>query len=787
MNKKSYVTLEFNKIKELLSQKAVSKEAKERVRELEPFTEIDPISKAQTETSEALSLILKFGTLPVGRVGRMRSISKRLQIGASLNITELLSIADLLRSTKRVKSYSNQSDTIAGLGIAHYFDDLVTLNDLHREINRCIISEDEIADDASPELSKIRREMKVSNDRIRTQLNKIITSSTYNKMLQDPIVTIKNNRYCVPVKSEYKGAFKGMVHDHSSTGSTVFIEPLAVVELNNKIRDLIIEEEKEIERILEALSAMAAEDVDLLLSNTDIIVALDFIFAKGELAVTMNATKPLFNDRHYINLKKARHPLLDPKEVVPTDIYIGDKFTTLIVTGPNTGGKTVTLKTVGLLTLMGQSGLHIPTHDRSELTVFDEVFADIGDEQSIEQSLSTFSSHMVNIVKILDQANYNSLVLFDELGAGTDPVEGAALAMAILGNLHKKGITTLATTHYSELKEYALSTHRVENASCEFNVNTLSPTYKLLIGIPGKSNAFAISQRLGLKSGIIEDSKQLIENKAIRFEDLITDLEINKKSAIIEKEKAESYRKEAEALKEKVLAQETKLKDQKKRMLKEAKKEAYQVVEEAKKEADEIIKAMKSVKGYDSKLLEQNRTKLRSKMSNLEDDMYKKDKPVKQVFKKEDIKKGDKVFVTTFNQEGIVTSTANNKGELTIQMGIMSTKVNLSMISHIIDDTKTAKKVHTQTKASLSKIQTIKSEFDIRGETVESGLGMVDKYLDDAYLSNLPSVTIIHGKGTGVLRQAVHQHLRQIKYVKSYRLGNYGEGEAGVTVVTFKE
>lgn len=786
MNKKALETLEFNKIKEQLISLAVTPGGKNRVSALEPYKNLTLIQEAQIETSESTSLILKFGSLPIGPVGNVGTIAKRLHVSATLSMGELLEVASLLRATKRIKSYSNQTDTLDDFSIAHYFHDLVPLNHLHREINRCILSEEEMADDASPELSHLRKEMKIAHDRIRSQLNKIIASST---MLQDPIVTIKNDRYCVPVKAEHKNQFKGMIHDQSSSGSTVFIEPMAVVDLNNKIRTLMNDEEKEILKILERLSALAAEDVDMLLLNVDLITSLDFIFAKGELALIMNAMMPKFNDEKYINLKKARHPLLDKKTVVPTDVYIGKDFTTLIVTGPNTGGKTVTLKTVGLLTIMGQSGLHIPAADGSELTVFNEVFADIGDEQSIEQSLSTFSSHMVNIVKILEMADEDSLVLFDELGAGTDPIEGAALAMAILETLFHRGIRTLATTHYSELKEYALSTKGVENASCEFDVNTLSPTYKLLIGIPGKSNAFAISKRLGLKDEIIEASKNLIEGKAIRFEDLITDLELNKKSAIIEKEKAERYRKEAEALKSKVEAQEAKLQAQRDRLQKEAKLEAYEIVEAAKKEADEIIKAMRETPGFDAKAMEQHRSALRGKMTDLEGELY-TNKPIHKKPTKAKISKGDKVYVNNFEQEAIVLEAPNNKGDLTVQMGIMKTKININQVGQVIKQEKqaqTPKKSASQNKSSMSKVAHMKSEIDLRGETIESGISMLEKYLDDAYLSSLPFVTIIHGKGTGALRTAIGQFLKKVKYVDSFRLGQYGEGESGVTIVTFKE
>jgi len=789
VNKKALETLEFNKIKIQLSEKTITPGAKKMAQNLEPFTNLQEIETAQIETADSTSLILKYGSLPIGRVGQVASIVQRLKLEASLSIPELLVIASLLRSTKRIKSYGSQSDQIQNLSIGRYFIDLVYLNDLYREINRCIISEEEIADDASSELSRIRKEMRIAHDRIKTQLNKIISSKEYSSMLQDPIVTIKNDRYCVPIKAEHKNNFKGMIHDHSSSGATAFIEPLAIVELNNKIRSLVSDEETEIEHILRTLSAIAAPDADMLTLNAQLITNLDFIFAKGELALKMRATQPIFNEDKYINLKKARHPLLDKKTVVPTDIYIGKDFTTLIVTGPNTGGKTVTLKTVGLLSIMGQSGLHIPAFDRSELTIFKEIYADIGDEQSIEQSLSTFSSHMVNIVHILDHADYDSLVLFDELGAGTDPIEGAALAMAILGALFNKSIRTLATTHYSELKAYALSTKGIENASCEFDIDTLSPTYKLLIGIPGKSNAFAISQRLGLKSDIIEASKSLIEGKAIRFEDLITDLETNKKMAIIEKDNAERYRKEALALKEKIEAQEAKLKAQRDQQLKAAKKEAYQIIEESKKEADEIIRTMRDTSGFDSKTMEQNRSRLRDKMSQLSDDLYQKDTSA-EAPNIDSIIKGDKVFVTTFEQEGLVLEPPNSKGDMVVQLGIMKTNINVSQVGHINNDQQKSKKTRKSTnttRASLSKVQHIKTELDLRGETVESSIALLDKYLDDAYLSNLPNVTIIHGKGTGALRTAIQQHLKNVKYIKSYRLGQYGEGESGVTVITFKE
>lgn len=793
MNTKIYRTLEFDKITEMLNGCAISSMGKELVNRLTPYTDITIINEKLTETESATNLIVRQGSLPLGGIKDITKSIKRLEMGGNLSIIELLEISELLRVTKKVISYANQcGEFLETTTIKHLFDSLDSVHLLYTEITRCILSEEEIADDASPKLQSIRREIQVNHSRIRQHLNKILTSTTYKNMLQDALITVKNDRFCVPIKAEYRSAFPGMIHEQSASGSTLFIEPLSVVELNNTLKTLIDEEGKEIERILSELSGMAAEQVAVLGSNQKILTTLDFVFAKGELALRMRCSKPIFNTDKRINLKKACHPLLDPKTVVPTDLYIGDKFNTLVITGPNTGGKTVTLKTVGLLSLMGQSGLYIPAFDNSELTVFKEIFADIGDEQSIEQSLSTFSSHMTNIIEILKHADEDSFVLFDELGAGTDPTEGAALAMAILENLYSRNVLTIATTHYSELKVYALSTKGVENASQEFDVQTLKPTYRLLIGVPGKSNAFAISKRLGLTDDIIEEAKNLLEGKEIRFEDLITDLEINKKQAMYEKEKAERFRIEAEKLQQEVQVQKDKISSQKERILKEAKDEAYAILYAAKQEADSIIKdmnqLMKTSKSLSSSELEKNRSQLRNSLSELEAKIV-APKGNNKVSSPQDIKKGDTIYVSSLDQTGTVLSKPNNKGELQVQLGIMQTKVNISDVSLVAENVtqapkKTPKSINK--KMDLSKAFSTKTELDVRGNTSDEAMGHVEKFLDDAYLAHLPQVTIIHGKGTGTLRMAIHSQLKKIRYVKSFRLGLYGEGENGVTIVELK-
>ncbi|PKM65934.1 MAG: endonuclease MutS2 [Firmicutes bacterium HGW-Firmicutes-2] len=791
MNQKALKILEYDKIILQLRQLAQSEPGKKMVDTLKPYSDLETIIRKQNETSEALSTVLKYGSLPIRGTHLIGPSLKRLAIGGNLSILELLHIGDVLRVASRLKSYFREGEEmITTLSIAPLFLDIEPLTPLLREIDRCIISEDTIADEASSQLHQIRRSIQNTHAKIRSNLNSIINNNNQKTMLQDPIITIRNDRFCVPVKAEYRSQFKGMIHDQSSTGSTLFIEPMSVVELNNGLTELAHEEQEEINRILAELSALAAMHMDALKINLEVMAELDFIFAKAELALKQNATLPKFNDNKEINLKKARHPLLSDKEVVPIDIYLGKSFNTLVITGPNTGGKTVTLKTLGLFSLMGQAGLHIPAFDGSSLTVFDEIYADIGDEQSIEQSLSTFSSHMVNIVDILKKATIDSLVLFDELGAGTDPTEGAALAMATLENLFARRVLTVATTHYSELKVYALSTEGVENASCEFDVTTLRPTYRLLIGVPGKSNAFAISKRLGLGDDIIEEAKALLQQKEVRFEDLITDLEINKKAAIAEKEKAEKYRKETEILKRRFDLQKEAFEQKKQEMLTEAKKEAYKITEAAKEEADRLIRHINRIADsaqIDTKALEESRSTLRQSMSKLENDMG-LPKAKSKGTKAKDIAVGDTVFVAPFNGNGTVLSLPNNKGEIQVQMGIMKSNVSLKDVTVLQEDSRNTKEIgkKASTKGVANKAYSISTEIDLRGEMTVDALQALDKYLDDAYLSKLPMITIIHGKGTGALRTAIHKHLKKVKYVDSFRIGAYGEGESGVTIVEFK-
>ena len=661
---------------------------------------------------------------------------------------------------------------------------------LSNEIRRCILSEEEIADDASPALKKIRRSMAIANDRIHSQLASMISGScrTY---LQDAVVTMRNNRYCIPVKSEYKGQVQGMVHDQSSTGSTFFIEPAAVVNLNNELRELEIKEQEEIAVILADLSAQAGAYTELLTGNQKAMTALDFIFAKAALALEQNAAMPVFNTEHQIRIRQGRHPLLDKKKVVPIDIQLGIDFDLLVITGPNTGGKTVSLKTVGLLTLMGQAGLHIPALDRSELSIFEEVYADIGDEQSIEQSLSTFSSHMTNIVSILQQADGGSLCLFDELGAGTDPTEGAALAISVLDHLHGRGIRTMATTHYSELKVYALSTPFVENASCEFSVETLRPTYRLLIGIPGKSNAFAISSKLGLPDHIIEDAKRHITEDKESFEDLLANLENSR--VTIEKERLEiaGYKEEVKALKQKLEAKQEKIDQAKEKILRQANEEAREILQNAKELADETIRVFqKAEAGISIKDLEKSRQKVRDKISEKNEKLtLKNDKPTHKVLKPTQIKPGDSVKVVSMGLKGTVSSLPDKNGNLFVQCGIIRSKVSLNDLVLIEEETINTGKMQRSSsgKLKMSKSYSISTEINLLGRTVDEALSELDKYLDDAYLAHLPSVRVVHGKGTGALRNAVHNYLRKNRVVKSYRLGEYGEGDAGVTIVEFKE
>ena len=791
MNSKVLRVLEYNKIIERLTDKATSEQGRKLTAALEPMTDLEAIEKAQTETADALGYLFRKGSTSFGGNKDLGMCIRSLEIGSTLSIAELLRIAAFLENVNRIKSYGRKEreDTPAD-SLDEYFESLEPLTPLSNEIRRCILSEEEIADDASPALKKIRRSMAIANDRIHSQLASMISGScrTY---LQDAVVTMRNNRYCIPVKSEYKGQVQGMVHGQSSTGSTFFIEPAAVVNLNNELRELEIKEQEEIAVILADLSAQAGAYTELLTGNQKAMTALDFIFAKAALALEQNATMPVFNTEHQIRIRQGRHPLLDKKKVVPIDIQLGIDFDLLVITGPNTGGKTVSLKTVGLLTLMGQAGLHIPALDRSELSIFEEVYADIGDEQSIEQSLSTFSSHMTNIVSILQQAEGNSLCLFDELGAGTDPTEGAALAISVLDHLHGRGIRTMATTHYSELKVYALSTPFVENASCEFSVETLRPTYRLLIGIPGKSNAFAISSKLGLPDHIIEDAKRHITEDKESFEDLLANLENSR--VTIEKERLEiaGYKEEVKALKQKLEAKQEKIDQAKEKILRQANEEAREILQNAKELADETIRVFqKAEAGISIKDLEKSRQKVRDKISEKNEKLtLKNDKPTHKVLKPTQIRPGDSVKVVSMGLKGTVSSLPDKNGKLFVQCGIIRSKVSLNDLVLIEEETINTGKMQRSSsgKLKMSKSYSISTEINLLGRTVDEALSELDKYLDDAYLAHLPSVRVVHGKGTGALRNAVHNYLRKNRVVKSYRLGEYGEGDAGVTIVEFKE
>ena len=791
MNSKVLRVLEYNKIIERLTDKATSEQGRKLTAALEPMTDLEAIKKAQTETADALGYLLRKGSTSFGGNKNLGMCIRSLEIGSTLSIAELLWIAAFLENVNRIKSYGRKEreDTPAD-SLDEYVESLEPLTPLSNEIRRCILSEEEIADDASPALKKIRRSMTIANDRIHSQLASMISGScrTY---LQDAVVTMRNNRYCIPVKSEYKGQVQGMVHDQSSTGSTFFIEPAAVVNLNNELRELEIKEQEEIAVILADLSAQAGAYTELLTGNQKAMTALDFIFAKAALALEQNATMPVFNTEHQIRIRQGRHPLLDKKKVVPIDIQLGIDFDLLVITGPNTGGKTVSLKTVGLLTLMGQAGLHIPALDRSELSIFEEVYADIGDEQSIEQSLSTFSSHMTNIVSILQQADGNSLCLFDELGAGTDPTEGAALAISVLDHLHGRGIRTMATTHYSELKVYALSTPFVENASCEFSVETLRPTYRLLIGIPGKSNAFAISSKLGLPDHIIEDAKRHITEDKESFEDLLANLENSR--VTIEKERLEiaGYKEEVKALKQKLEAKQEKIDQAKEKILRQANEEAREILQNAKELADETIRVFqKAGAGISIKDLEKSRQKVRDKITEKNEKLkVKNDMPTHKVLKPTQIKPGDSVKVVSMGLKGTVSSLPDKNGNLFVQCGIIRSKVSLNDLVLIEEETINTGKMQRSSsgKLKMSKSYSISTEINLLGRTVDEALSELDKYLDDAYLAHLPSVRVVHGKGTGALRSAVHNYLRKNRVVKNYRLGEYGEGDAGVTIVEFKE
>ena len=791
MNEKALKTLEYNKIIDRLTEYASSTGGKALCRALVPYDNLSDIETAQQHTRDAFSRSIRKGSASFYGIHDVRASVKRLEIGGTLNASELLSICSLLETAGRIKNYGRR-DTAQDMtdSLDPYFSMLEPLTPLSSEIRRCILSEEEISDDASTKLKSLRRQMNAVNDRIHSQLVSMVNGScrTY---LQDAVITMRSGRYCIPVKAEYKSQVPGMIHDQSSTGSTLFVEPMAIVKLNNDLKELAMKEQEEIQAILASLSETAAQSAAMIYDDYTMLTQLDFIFAKAALARSQNATAPIFNTEGRIRIRKGRHPLLDPKKAVPVDLELGKDFDLLIVTGPNTGGKTVSLKTIGLLTLMGEAGLHIPALDRSELALFKEVYADIGDEQSIEQSLSTFSSHMTKIVDILKKADRNSLVLFDELAAGTDPNEGAALAIAILSRLHSQGIRTMATTHYSELKVFALSTPQVENACCEFDVESLRPTYRLLIGIPGKSNAFAISSKLGLPDSIIEEAKVHLTETDESFEDLLADLEISRKT--IEKEQLEisQYKQEIESLKKKLEQKQERMDQQKDRILKEANEQAHAILREAKEYADQTIRDFRKFgkEAIDSRQMEAERSRLREKMSGVEKRMTnQKDLKPRKANKPSDFKIGDSVRVLSMNLNGTVSTLPNAKGDLYVQMGILRSQVNISDLV-LIQEAAPAPSNNRRTgssKLKMSKSLTVSPELMLLGKTVDEALAELDKYLDDAYLAHIPQVRIVHGKGTGALRTAVHNYLRRQKYVKSFRLGTFGEGDAGVTIVDFK-
>ena len=793
MNTKVLTTLEYTKIIDLLTEKADSEPGKKLCRDLVPSTDLSAIRTAQRETKDALARLFRIGSTSFGSNRDLGFSIRSLEIGSSLSMSELLKLASFLDNVSRIKTYGKKErEDFPNDSLDAYFEGLTPMTQLANEINRCILSEEEMADDASPRLKSIRRSKLSTNEKIHSQLTSMVNGA-YRTFLQDAVITMRDNRYCIPVKAEYKSQVSGMVHDQSSTGSTFFIEPAAVVNLNNQLKELDLQEQEEIEVILGDLSSQAAVHTSELAADQKIMTTLDFIFAKAKLAMEQNATEPIFNTEHYIQIRKGRHPLLDKKKAVPIDVRLGKDFDLLVITGPNTGGKTVSLKTVGLFTLMGQAGLHIPALDRSELSIFSEVYADIGDEQSIEQSLSTFSSHMTRVVHILQHADADSMCLFDELGAGTDPTEGAALAIAILNYLHDRGIRTMATTHYSELKIYALSTNFVENACCEFDVETLRPTYRLLIGIPGKSNAFAISSKLGLSDEIINAAKEQISKEDESFEDVIADLEQSRVTIEKEQQEIAEYKERIRTLQEQLQKKNEKIDQAKDKILRDVNEKARAILQEAKDVADETIRDFnKAGASADIKELEKKRQKVRDKINEKNGKLalgntQKKPADQKTVDPKK-LKKGDSVKIISMNLKGIVNTLPDARGNLFVQCGIMRMQTNVNDLVPVKEETITAPALQrTNTgKLKMSKSFSVSSEINLLGCTVDEAIAKLDKYLDDAYLAHLPSVRVVHGKGTGALRNAVQSHLKRLKYVKEYRLGEYGEGDAGVTIVTFK-
>lgn len=790
MNNKALKTLEYNKITDRLASHASSEPGIKLCRELQPMMDMDEINSALKQTSDAVSRIFRHGSISFAGLKDIRPLTKALEVGSALGMSELLDICSLLKVAAGARRYGVSEDEAAD-SLSGMFDAIYDIADVRREIERCILSEDEIADDASAELKNIRRQMRICTEIIRTELNSMLNGSdrTY---LQEAVITTRGGRYCIPVKAEYKSQVPGMVHDQSKAGSTFFIEPMSVVRLNNEIREYEVKENEEIAKILASLSAMAGNYTAELDADYDILSQLDFIFAKAKLSFEYKGSEPIMNTRGYINIRKGRHPLIDSRKVVPIDVSIGDEYSELIITGPNTGGKTVTLKTIGLFSLLGQSGLHIPAADNSELTVFNDIFADIGDEQSIEQSLSTFSSHMKNIIEILAKADSNSLVLFDELCAGTDPTEGAALAISILTSLHKLRVTTVATTHYSELKIFALSTEGVQNACCEFDVATLAPTYRLLIGIPGKSNAFAISGKLGLPQYIIDDAKESLASEDVAFEDVISDLEKSRVTIEREKLELEEYKKEVEDLKNQLKAKNERLDERSDNILQKAREEASAILREAKETADDAIRKLNKANaaGMSVTELEKQRQRIKDNINKVDKGRVLKSQAPARQHKASDFHIGDRVHVASLNLDGTVHTLPNQKGELNVTIGIMNYNVNMSDLT-IIEEASEMRKLKQKSsgigKLKMSKTASISPEINLIGMTSDEAIMTLDKYLDDAFLSHISPVRIVHGKGSGILRNAVHNYLKRQKHVKSFRLGSFGEGDYGVTIVEFKD
>lgn len=789
MNQKALKTLEFDKIIHILTAHAASEGAKEMCRKLVPYDNINDVERAQRETADALRRVYRKGSVSFGGIRDIRGSLKRLEIGGILGMGELLQIMSLLETAGKIRQYGQrEADDTSRDSLDESFEFLDPIPTLASEIRRCILADDEMADDASSALLQIRRSMRQMNDKVHNTLNSMVNGSA-RSYLQDPVVTMRDGRYCLPVKAEHRSQVPGMIHDQSSTGSTLFIEPMAVIKLNNDFKELLMKEQQEIEKILSVLSEKAAAVTEILAEDYRILTALDFIFARAMMAKDMKATRPIFNTDRQIHIKDGRHPLLDPKKAVPITVRLGDDFDLLIITGPNTGGKTVSLKTVGLFTLMGQAGLHIPAFEGSRLAVFDQVYADIGDEQSIEQSLSTFSSHMTTIVSILKEVTLNSLVLFDELGAGTDPTEGAALATSILDHLHRQGIRAMATTHYSELKVYALSTEGVENACCEFDVESLRPTYRLLIGIPGKSNAFAISSRLGLEDFLIEDAKKRINAQDVSFEDMMAELQDSRVKLLNEQEEITRYKSEIRTLRDALQKKQDRIDERKEKILSDAAAQANAILQEAKDYADETMKNFHKFgkASISVKDMEAERARLREKIKENDSRTAKAAPKPKKKLKAAALHIGDRVRVLSLNLEGTVSTLPNPKGDLFVQMGILRSQVNINDLEYIGEAENLQKGMTTGGgKLRMSKSAAVSTEINLIGMTVDEAIAHLDKYLDDAYLAHVPSVRIVHGKGTGALRTAVHQYLKRCKHVKSFRLGTFGEGDAGVTIAEFK-